>query len=229
MSEYTLPRIFTVQEIAEYLKVDNDAILQEMEGGNLRGFKVGKEWRCSDEDLVSYMKAKRPHADSRQVSTPAVSNHSKGWNIVEIEPFEFKWPKIGGGGQPEKYDKAFEATTITGGQEYTFKVAFTNRKSAGLLRRRVTIWLGSRAIVEFAGSNNYENDGLLAGIIRLKNNKQLTSQKIPEEYKAFRVEKYNSIVQGPRASTAMAVIAHKDDLESMLEHAVIRATWKDII
>jgi hypothetical protein len=53
---------------------------------------------------------------------------------------------------------------------------------------------------------------LLVGIIRLKNGKQLTTQRIPDEFREFRVAKYNTIVKGPRASTGMAVIAHKDDL-----------------
>jgi len=150
-------------------------------------------------------------------------------DIVESEPFDFNWPKTGGGSYPEHYDKAYEATTTVSGQEYTFKIGFGNRESAGQERRRVTIWLGNRAVVEFAGSNNYQNDGLLAGIIRLKNGKQLTTQRIPDEYKEFRVERYNSIVNGPRASTGMAVIVHKDDLKSMLKHAVIRATWKELI
>ena len=115
------------------------------------------------------------------------------------------------------------------GHEYTFKIGFGNRKSSGQERRRVTIWLGNRAVVEFAGSNNYDDDGLLAGIIRLRNGKQLTTQRIPDEYKGFRVERYNSVVKGPRASTGMAVIVHKDDLKSMLNHAAIRATWKELI
>ena len=80
------------------------------------------------------------------------------------------------------------------------------------------------AVVEFAGSNDHGHDGLLAGIIRLKNGKQLTSEKIPEEYRRFGVQRYNSVIRGPRASTGTAVIVHKDDYKSMLEHAVIRAT-----
>ncbi|GAH95757.1 unnamed protein product, partial [marine sediment metagenome] len=55
---------------------------------------------------------------------------------------------------------SYEATTMINGQEYTFKIGFGNRESAGQMRRRVTIWIGNRAIVEFAGGNDYENDGI---------------------------------------------------------------------
>lgn len=228
--ENTLPRIFTLGEVAEYLKVDEEMILREFEAGNLRGFKIGKEWRCSEENLLDYIRGERQgveftYPQSPQVMTPA---HKGDWAIVDSEPFDFNWPKTGGGGYPEHYDKAYEATTTIEGQEYTFKIGFGNRKSAGQERRRVTIWLGNRAVVEFAGSNDYQNDGLLAGIIRLKNGKQLTTQRIPDEYRGFRVEKYNSVVKGSRASTGMAVIVNKDDLKSMLNHAVVRATWKEL-
>jgi hypothetical protein len=64
----------------------------------------------------------------------------------------------------------------------------------------------------------------------LRNGAQLTpSQKVPEEYKNFRILRYNSIVKGARASTNMAVIVNKNDLQAMLEHAYIRAVWKKLI
>jgi excisionase family DNA binding protein len=230
MTENTLPRIFTLGEVAEYLKVSEDIILHEFAVGNLHGFMIGKEWRCSEEDILNYIERDRakPEIAYSQPRQTKAQVYDRDWNIVDSEPFDFNWPKTGGGGYPEHYDKAYEATTTIEGQEYTFKIGFGNRESAGQERRRVTIWLGNRAVVEFAGSNDYENEGLLAGIIRLRNGKQLTTQRIPDEYRGFRVERYNSVVKGPRASTGMAVIVHKDDLKSMLNHAVIRATWKQL-
>jgi excisionase family DNA binding protein len=221
----------TPSEIAEYLKVSDDVIVRELDAGKLHGFKVGKEWRCSDKDLLTYMGGETIGIEFSypQPQSAENSSHNSSWEIVEIAPFDFKWPKKGGGGNVEHYDKGYEATREINGQEYTFKIGFGSRESAGQIRRRITIWLGNRAIVEFAGSNDYENDGLLAGIIRLKNGKQLTSQKIPEDYRVFRIDRYNSIVRGPRARTAMAVISHKDNLECMLEHAVIRANWKQLL
>ncbi len=225
----TLPRIFTLEEVADYLKVDENTVLHEFEAGYLRGFKIGKEWRCSDEDLLNYVRGVRDTIETPQPSPVKNPVPESAFNVVETGSFDFNWPKKGGGSNLGHYDKGYEVTTMINGQEYTFKLGFGNRKSAGHERRRVTIWLGNRAVVEFAGSNDYQNDGLLAGIIRLKNGKQLTTQRIPDEYKGFKIERYNSVIQGPRASTGMAVIVHKDDIKSMLEHAIIRATWKELI
>ncbi len=229
MTDYTLPRILTPKEVAEYIKVDETIILRELEIGNLHGFKIGNEWRCSDEDILTYIRGARGKIEPPQTSFAKAPVPESTLNIVEIGAFDFNWPKKGGGGNLEHYDEGYEATTIISGHEYTFKIGFGNREAAGQKRRRITIWLGNRAIVEFAGSNDYQNDELLAGIIRLKNGRQLTTQRIPDEYKGFKVERYSSVVQGPRASTGMAVVVHKDDINHMLEHAVIRATWKELI
>lgn len=227
MTYNTLPRIITPIEIAEYLKVEESVVQREFESGNLHGFKIGKEWRCIERDLINYTQGERGAVISQ---AQIINNPLHDWNIDEIGAFDFNWPKKkNGDSHCEHYEKGYEAITTINGREFTFKIGFGNRKSAGQARRRVTIWIGNRAIVEFAGANDHESNNLLAGIIRLKNGKQLTTTKIPEEYKRFRVERYNSIVRGPRASNGMAVIVQENDFNSMLEHAVIRATWKELI
>lgn len=223
-----LPEIWTPKQVADYLKVAEDTIIRELEGGRLSGFKIGPEWRISDNSINDYINGNIPKILPHRETQP-LFNTEQDWEIHEIEPFDFNWPKTGGGGLPEHYDKAFEATKMIDGLQYTFKIGFGNRKVAGQMRRRVTIWLGNRALVEFAGGNNYEKDGLLAGIIRLKNGKQLITQRIPDEYKEFNIGRYNSIVDGPRSSTGMAVIVNTKELGKMLEHAVIRARWKEVI
>jgi len=98
------------------------------------------------------------------------------------------------------------------------------------MRRRVIVWMDERPLVEFAGGNDYESNGLLASVIKSPNNKQLTPyQHLPKEYKDFEVARYDSIIRGHFASKNMAVIVHKGDLRKMLKHAVIRATWKKLI
>jgi excisionase family DNA binding protein len=230
MPENDLPKILTIKETATYLKVDEDTILDELKKGRLHGFKVADQWRCSDTDLLAYIRGDRNGAESDQQKTHTVSPAGTMWELTDIDAFDFNWPKTGGGNVTEHYDKAFEATRDINGNPLTFKLGFGNRNVAGLLRRKVTIWHGNRAIVEFTSSNDYESDRLLAGVIRLRNGAQLTpSQKIPDEYKNFKIQRYNSIVKGARASTNMAVVVDKDDLRTMLEHAYIRAVWKQLI
>lgn len=221
-----LPPIWTLSEVADYLKVSEDVIQSEIETGRLNGFKIREEWRCTQPDIQEYITQPRNRSDSQ--SQLSQESHEGIWNLEETGPFDFKWPKEGGS-MIEHYEKGYNATKIVDGQQITLKIGFSNRKAAGQMRKRVTVWLGNRPLVEFAGSNNFDTDGMLASIIRLKNNKQLTYQRIPPEYERFQIQRYNSIVNGRRASTGFAIVVNKNDLTSMLEHALIRAKWKGLI
>jgi len=223
MADSILPRIMTITDMAEYLKVDEKVIISELEQGHINGFKVGTEWRCTEASLLDYISGQNLLGSSAQSDYPRWK-----WiegSFTEIGPFDYKWPK-----ETEAFENGFETTRSIEGHTRTFKIGFTNRKAAGKERRRVVVWMDNWPLVEFAGSNDYESDGLLASVIKIKGGKQLrTSAKIPEEYKGFRIARYDSIVQGPYASQHMAVIVQSNDLESMLKHAIIRATLKELI
>lgn len=219
----TLPQILTPDEIADYLKVSSDAVLKELEAGYLRGFKIGSEWRCTDAALLDYI--------GKNVNSPLVSRASskelecEPTSFTEIGEFDYQWP-----GGSEHFENGYETTRKFNGRTYTFKIGFTDRRAAGQMRRRVVVWIDNWPLVEFAGSNNYESDGLLASVIKVEGGKQLRpSGKMPDEYKGFHIARYDSVVQGPYASRNMAVIVSKDDLESMLCHAIIRARFKNRI
>lgn len=59
--------LITSAQLAEYLRVDKKTVTRWLRKGLLRGFKVGKEWRVSLEDLHSFMeqRANRPRDRSR--------------------------------------------------------------------------------------------------------------------------------------------------------------------
>jgi excisionase family DNA binding protein len=221
-----LPRIWTLSEVAEYLKVSEEVIRGEIQAGRLNGFKVGDEWRCTQLDVQAYIT--KPRSRIEDQPHQALEGRENSWTLEEIGSFDFKWPKEGGS-SVEHYERGYKATKVVDGQQIALKLGFSDRKAAGQMRKRVTIWLGNRPLVEFAGSNDYDKDGILASVIRLKNNKQMTYQRIPAEYEGFKMQRYNSVVNGPHASTAFAVVVHKDDLTSMLEHALIRAKWKGLL
>lgn len=235
MGEKTLPTIWTLKEAADYLKVEEDVVLRELECGKLHGFKAGESWRCSDEDLLNYIRGTKGDRDEKQertdvqpVSVQPVVETASGF--TEVDPITFHWPQKGGGSYDEYYGKCYETTRLIDGRHYTFRIGFGEREVAGQERCRVTIWIGGRAIVEFAGSNDFEADGMLAGVIKLPDGSQLSPyQKVPSEYTGFKIARYNSVVRGRRASSNMAVVVHKDDLESMLKHAIIRARWKELV
>lgn len=221
-----LPRIWTLSEVADYLKGSEEVIRSEIEAGRLNGFKVSDEWRCTQLDIQEYIRKPRSRIENQ--AQPSPERQENAWSLEETGPFDFRWPKEGGS-TIQHYEKGYNGTRMVDGQQVVLKVGFSDRKAAGQMRKRVTIWLGSRPLVEFAGSNDYDKDGILASIIRLKNNKQMTYQRIPAEYEGFKVQRYNSVVNGPRASTGFAIVVRKDDLTSMLEHALIRAKWKGLL
>lgn len=223
MTDSNLPNILTLTDVAEYLKVDKEIILAELDKGNLRGFKLGQDWRFTDESILAFINRNHPSPSSTQSDAPEMRYETTG--LTKIEHFDYQWPK-----NKEHFENGYETTRTINGRSYTFRIGFTDRAAAGQIRRRIVVWLDNWPIVEFAASNNYESDSLLASIIKTPNGKQLRlSSKVPEEYKGFNIARYDSIVQGPYASKNMAVIVTKDDLEAMLHHAIIRATWKHLI
>jgi excisionase family DNA binding protein len=223
MTDSALPKIMTIEEVAEYFKINKDVISKELEQGHLRGFKIGTEWRFTDTNLLDFINRNHPSLSLVQSNSPASKYETTEFS--ETGPFDYQWPK-----DKEHFENGYETMRTINGRTHTFKIGFTNRQAAGQMRRRVVVWLDNWPVVEFAAGNNYKSDGLLASIIKTQGGRQLRpSAKIPEEYRDFHIGRYDSIVQGPYASRNIAVIVSKDDLESMIRHAVIRATWKDLI
>jgi excisionase family DNA binding protein len=220
MNKSDLPQVLTPDEVADYLKVSPELVLKELEVGRLRGFKVGSDWRCTDTALIEYI-GKNTSASASNQLEDRKSEHEIT-DFIEIGSFNYQWPLA-----KEYFENGYETTRTINNREYTFRIGFTDRQAAGQIRRRVVVWMDNWPLVEFAGGNNYGIDGLLASVIKVESGKQLRpSGKIPDEYKDFRLARYDSAVRGPYASRNMAVIVSKDDLETMLRHAIIRAKWK---
>ncbi len=223
MNNSHLPNILTLSEVAEYLKVTKEVILTELAKGNIHGFRLGEDIRFTDDNVLEFINKNHPSLSLGQLDNSEIEYEATGF--TEIGPFDYQWPK-----DQEHFENGYETTRTINNRSHTFRIGFTNRQAAGQMRRRIVVWINNWPIVEFAAGNNYENDSLLVGIIKTQNGKQLRpSAKIPEEYKGFNVARYDSIVQGPYASRNMAVIVLKDDLETMIRHALIRAQLKEII
>jgi len=223
MTNTGLPNIFTLEEVADYLKVDKEDVLSEVEKGKIRGFKLGSDWRFTEASVLEFVSS--DHTLSFVTMTGGDESKLEQGRFDPIGPFEYQWPL-----EKEEFENGFETTRSVNGRMHTFKIGYTNRQAAGQMRRRVIVWVENWPVVEFAGGNDYESNGLLASIIKIQSGKQLRpSAKIPEEYKDFRIVRYDSIVQGPYASRNMAIVVSKDDLETMIRHAIIRAIFKEII
>lgn len=222
MTYASLPKLLTVEEIADYLRIGGDVVLKELEQGHIQGFKVGTEWRCTDANLIAFVSGNHKIPAATRSGT-GLEYHAT--DFAAVGPFDYQWPKA-----KEHFEGGFETTRKVNSRTHNFKVGFTDRAAAGQLRRRVVVWLDNWPLVEFAGSNKYQSDGLLASIIKVEGGKQLRpTARVPDQYSDFTVGRYDSIVQGPYSSRNMAIIVNKDDQESMVRHAMIRARLKGII
>lgn len=221
-----MPQIWTPAEVAEYLKVSETAVLEEFEKGRLPGFKVGSEWRCLESHIVAYVSKSGAVAKFEEAHSIEASEVQGTGAFSQIGPFDFRWPSS----YVEHYEERYETIRQIKGRTFTFRIGVGNREAAGQLRRRVVVWLDDRPLVEFASGNDFEAKGLLASVIKLPNGRQVPrGQEVPPEYRSFNIATYDSIVQGPYASRNLAIVVDRNDLESMLRHAVIRAQFKGLI
>ena len=63
----TEDKLLTPPQVAERLQVNERTVTQWLRKGHLRGFKIGKEWRIAQKDLVAFLEdsANMPAVNSR--------------------------------------------------------------------------------------------------------------------------------------------------------------------
>lgn len=160
------------------------------------------------------------------------------FEMREIEPFTFVWPS----GEINCYDElmplAFTATK--GGKRAHFIIGrvYPDRPQLGQRRWRYNVFLTSSpgnsqgviSILDFVAGNNFEVDGEMASLIKLPSRKFLReNDPVPQVYVDFRMARFNEVVQGPYARSTLAVIAHREDVETMIRHAIIRASQRGLL
>ena len=52
----TTPTVYTVDEVAEILKVHPRTVYRSLEAGTIHGFKIGASWRITQEALDAFMR-----------------------------------------------------------------------------------------------------------------------------------------------------------------------------
>ncbi len=50
-------RLLTPAQVAEHLQVNQATVTQWLREGRLRGFKIGKKWRVSVQDLTDFVES----------------------------------------------------------------------------------------------------------------------------------------------------------------------------
>jgi len=51
-----LPDIVTVKQLADFLQVSEITIKRALKSGELKGFKIGRDWRIEKEDVIKWAK-----------------------------------------------------------------------------------------------------------------------------------------------------------------------------
>ena len=47
-------RLLTVSEVAQILKMNEQAVLKKLQNRDIKGYKLGKEWRIKEEDIMAW-------------------------------------------------------------------------------------------------------------------------------------------------------------------------------
>jgi excisionase family DNA binding protein len=59
----TMPKVYTVDQVAEILQVHPRTVYRALEANSLRGFRVGTTWRVTQEALEAFMRGEQPTGD----------------------------------------------------------------------------------------------------------------------------------------------------------------------
>jgi excisionase family DNA binding protein len=214
-------RVLTVDEVAKYLRVPIDAIEGEVASGRMSAINVAGHLRIREYALTDYMN----HARTKAEPLPASALSGFKVDLHSAADFIHRWPD----GTSETFKEVAEGVASYEYVDYQVKVGFTLREAAGRLRARGLVLINRYPSVEFVGEDDdLSPDTKLASIIKDRNGKQLpVGAEIPPEYVGKTIEPYRSVVDGPGARNGLAIVCEVRDLNSMVEHGVIRYRYRD--
>ncbi len=70
-------KLLTPSNVASRLQVNERTVTQLLRKGHLRGFKVGKEWRISSDDLQAFLEASANMPPDKPRSIAKRSGHKR--------------------------------------------------------------------------------------------------------------------------------------------------------
>jgi hypothetical protein len=161
------------------------------------------------------------------------------WGLVafearDIPPFSYKWMD----GEVKDYPRAEEAGVELGGKKEVFVIGWTTHPSAGMVNRaRASTFLKRKGtlepLVDFSGGENFQNDGLMAAVIKIRDGGRTRAlrldEPLPQSYADLPTCPFNEIVTGKGAWARWAVKAHKDDSPLIVRTAIERAHMRGLV
>ena len=239
------PIIFTPDEVAAMMKVSVKEVLNELEGGTLRGFRFAGQWRTTEDYLNERVGSqdliKQGVDTTRELERRGATNQATEWEIPTLEQLRsIQWNAIGAFDHqrpelrgkplvPEHFDEGYRVVIMRNGVEVVFIIGFCRRDAAGLVGRgrAVVFRVGPRGtkypVVEFVGANDYDVTGNMGSIILSGGRRSVRPDEVvPAHYGDMPLGLYHEIVAGPRARHSRCVVAHRTDFPVMLRHALLR-------
>lgn len=149
--------------------------------------------------------------------------------VRELADQTYRWPA-----EEERYDPYVIYAGKTD-REGTVHIALGDAGRAnvwGKDRKYVIAFLTSGApqipLVEFLETDDYGQTGEMLAIIRGRDGAGSRkmfgpSDPLPDVYAHFRTEMYSDLVRGPGTWRKVAVVAHENDADTMLSHALVQA------
>ena len=216
--------VLTLDEVCNFLRVSMDKVGSEISSGRLPALKIAGEIRILKQDLLDYLDFAKAvpqptgkRATGNPMSLPAITGIVA--DLKPADPFDHKWPN----GKIEHYASAYSGTAEYGHEVRTVAIGFTERETAGKLRKRAVVFIDRRPMVEFVAANDFEKSNKMVSLVKRKNGKRLRpGEATPPEYKDLSIEPYRKYVTGSYASANLAVVCTANETNVMVKHALVR-------
>lgn len=160
--------VLTPAEVSTILKVPEEAVFAALEAGQLKGFRIGNEWRTTYEfvremvssptnipsaafvsassHLASVSSTVPPEKEDTLVKGVPRLEQFKQMSWQEIDSFSYQWPHDAheeANKSLEPYEKAYEGAISIEGKETPFVIGIGKRAAAGMDdRARLVVFKG---------------------------------------------------------------------------------------
>jgi len=76
-------KFYTTQEVADILKMNVQVIARKLQQGNIPGYKIGKDWRIAEKDLLQWIE-KFSNQKKRTLSEKVLGSFIKGGRVLSL-------------------------------------------------------------------------------------------------------------------------------------------------
>jgi excisionase family DNA binding protein len=84
MTDHMNEQLLTVEEVAERLRLDPEAVRRYLRSGELRGMRFGNRggWRISEVDLAAFLAARRPDPYEQTILNQATADGAQNPRVI---------------------------------------------------------------------------------------------------------------------------------------------------